>query len=123
MFFEFVSCRRVLRVRGFVLRRQGPDTAGQQFGGSYADPDVRTSCRTRKRTASSDLLLYSRDKAPENTTFVLNTTHDDLLTTNVSRIQVDDKSADVQSWPIGLFGHNPGHDLLKVDVANSSSIK
>lgn len=73
--------------------------------------------------ASSDLLLYSRGKAPENTTLVLNTTHHDLLTTNVSRIQVDNKSTDVQSWPINLFGHNPGHDLLKVDVVNSSSIK
>ncbi|CAI6362419.1 unnamed protein product [Macrosiphum euphorbiae] len=70
---------------------------------------------------SATLTLTLTDNVPENTTLILSTNHKDLLTTNISKIEVTN-STGPNVWPVELFGHDAGHDLLKVD-AYPSSIK
>jgi len=65
--------------------------------------------------------FYFRDNVPVNTTLFLSTNHKDLLTTNISKIEVKN-STGPNEWPVELFGHDAGHDLLKVD-ANPSFIE
>lgn len=59
--------------------------------------------------------MYFRENVLENVTLVLNTNHKDLLTTNVSKIEVTD-SADPKHWPIELFGRDAGHEFLKANA-------
>lgn len=59
-------------------------------------------------------IINSRDPLPENITLFLNTKHKDILTANVSKIEVTN-STYYNKWPIELLGHDVGHDLLKVD--------
>nr|BAH71649.1 ACYPI006713 [Acyrthosiphon pisum] len=70
---------------------------------------------------SATLTLTLTDNVPGNTTLILSTNHKDLLTTNISKIEVTN-STGPNVWPIELFGHDAGHDLLKVD-AYPASIK
>jgi len=64
---------------------------------------------------STTLTLALTDNVPENTTLVLSTNHKDLLTTNITKIEVTN-STGPNIWPIELFGHDAGHDILKVDA-------
>ncbi|XP_025199144.1 cystinosin homolog isoform X2 [Melanaphis sacchari] len=64
---------------------------------------------------STTLTLTLTDKVPVNTTLILSTNHKDLLTTNITKIEVNNSTSS-NTWPVELFGHNAGHDLLKVDA-------
>ncbi|VVC41327.1 Hypothetical protein CINCED_3A018797 [Cinara cedri] len=68
---------------------------------------------------SSTLTLTLTDNVQENVTLTLNTNHKDLLTTNVSKINVSNYTI-TKEWPIKLFGHDAGHDLLKVETSDPS---
>lgn len=59
--------------------------------------------------------MYFRENKQNNVTLVLNTNHKDLLTTNVSKIEVIN-STGPNEWSIKLFGHNAGHEYLRVDA-------
>ncbi|CAH1736060.1 unnamed protein product [Aphis gossypii] len=64
---------------------------------------------------STTLTLTLTDNVLRNTTLILSTNHKDLLTTNVTKIEVTN-STGTNVWPVELFGHDAGHDLLKVDA-------
>jgi cystinosin len=64
---------------------------------------------------STTLTLTLTDNVPGNTTLVLSTNHKDLLTTNITKIEVTN-SVGPNVWPVELFGHGAGHDLLRVDA-------
>ncbi|XP_015370546.1 PREDICTED: cystinosin homolog isoform X3 [Diuraphis noxia] len=68
---------------------------------------------------STTLTLTLTDNVPENTTLILSINHKELLTTNITTIEVINSSGP-NVWPVELFGHDAGHDLLKVDVYPSS---
>lgn len=67
---------------------------------------------------SATLVLTLTDDVSENTTLYLTTNHKDLLTTNLTKIEISN-SIGPKNWPIELYGHNAGHDLLKVEIVPS----
>lgn len=56
---------------------------------------------------------------PENTKLLVDSVHKDILSTNITEIEVSN-STGPQKWPITLFGRDAGHDVLKVDTTLAS---
>lgn len=109
------------------LQHQGFSIVGEWLDNTHIDLNVRTltmfyyfdfwfCCQL---TIFFSLIwpvhFYSRDNVSRNTTLILSTNHKDLLTTNVTKIEVTN-STGTNVWPVELFGHDAGHDLLKVDA-------
>ncbi|XP_025409626.1 cystinosin homolog isoform X2 [Sipha flava] len=81
---------------------------------TYANLFFNTTDLTLLVNDSSTITLTLTDPIPENTTLFLTTKHKDILTANVSQIEVPN-STNYKKWQVKLLGHDVGHDILKVD--------